>query len=106
MFVSCILVTVQWAELIPQHPTSVNFRKRAAQFEANYLTYFTIMQSKRLYAWEVAPVADKALAVLCGDIVDLKVSTAPTCNSCRWDPRCIIPGRQRADDVSPLLAPW
>jgi ATP-dependent RNA helicase DHX29 len=31
------------------------------------------MQSKRLYAWEVAPVDDKALAVLCGDIVDFKV---------------------------------
>ena len=68
--------------LMMQHPSSINFRKRAAQFEANYLTYFTIMQSKRLYAWEVAPVDDKALAVLCGDMVDLKVCPATECHVC------------------------
>lgn len=32
------------------------------------------MQSKKLYAWEVGPVDDKALVLLCGDIADFRVS--------------------------------
>jgi len=32
------------------------------------------MQSKKLYAWETGPVEDRALALLCGDQADFRVS--------------------------------
>ena len=32
------------------------------------------MQSKKLYAWETGPVNEKALALLCGDQADVRVS--------------------------------
>lgn len=32
------------------------------------------MQSKKLYAWEVGPVDDRALVLLCGDQSDFRVS--------------------------------
>ncbi|CDO72377.1 hypothetical protein BN946_scf184977.g76 [Trametes cinnabarina] len=38
------------------HPSSVNFRKRLNDFGVNHLCYFTIMHSKKLYAWETGPV--------------------------------------------------
>ncbi|KAI9057120.1 P-loop containing nucleoside triphosphate hydrolase protein [Trametes sanguinea] len=49
------------------HPSSVNFRKRLNDFGVNHLCYFTIMHSKKLYAWETGPVEDLALLLLCGD---------------------------------------
>ncbi|OXB39837.1 DEAH box polypeptide 36, partial [Cryptococcus neoformans] len=58
------------------HPSSVNFKIPKGEFGSNYLAYFTIMHSKRLYAWETGPVDDTALALLCGDIADFKVSAS------------------------------
>lgn len=49
------------------HPSSVNFGRRLSDFGVNYLCYFTIMQSKKMYAWETGPVEDLALLLLCGD---------------------------------------
>ncbi|KAL5495158.1 hypothetical protein ACEPAI_620 [Sanghuangporus weigelae] len=49
------------------HPSSVNFGRRPQDFGVNYLCYFTIMQSKRLYAWETGPVDDIAIILLCGE---------------------------------------
>lgn len=60
-----------------QHPSSVNFKVHKGEFGSNYLAYFTIMHSKRLYAWETGPVDDAALALLCGDIADFKVCHGP-----------------------------
>lgn len=57
------------------HPSSVNFRMKLSELPrgANHLVYFTIMHSRKLYAWETAAVDDRALFLLCGD-VDFKVS--------------------------------
>ncbi|KAI8995492.1 P-loop containing nucleoside triphosphate hydrolase protein [Trametes punicea] len=49
------------------HPSSVNFKKRLNDFGVNHLCYFTLMHSKKLYAWETGPVDDMALLLLCGD---------------------------------------
>ncbi|KAI0361784.1 P-loop containing nucleoside triphosphate hydrolase protein [Trametes cingulata] len=49
------------------HPSSVNFKKRLGEFGVNHLCYFTLMHSKKLYAWETGPVEDMALLLLCGD---------------------------------------
>ncbi|KAI0778038.1 P-loop containing nucleoside triphosphate hydrolase protein [Trametes elegans] len=49
------------------HPSSVNFKRRLADFGVNHLCYFTLMHSKKLYAWETGPVEDMALLLLCGD---------------------------------------
>jgi len=49
------------------HPSSVNFRKKPKDTIAKYLVYFTLMQSKKLYAWETAPVDDLAILLLCGE---------------------------------------
>ncbi|KAJ8521412.1 hypothetical protein ONZ45_g1880 [Pleurotus djamor] len=49
------------------HPSSVNFGKRPVDFGVNHLTYFTLMRSKKLYAWETGPVDDVALLLLCGE---------------------------------------
>ncbi|KAL1952101.1 hypothetical protein VTO73DRAFT_1250 [Trametes versicolor] len=49
------------------HPSSVNFKRRLGDFGVNHLCYFTIMHSKKLYAWETGPVEDMALLLLCGD---------------------------------------
>ena len=38
-----------------------------------HMVYYTIMQSKRLYAWETGPVDDIALGLLCGDSADIRV---------------------------------
>lgn len=61
------------------HPSSVNFRSlrlgelpRGAMSQS-HLVYFTIVQSRKLYAREVAPVSDAALVLLCGD-VDVRLS--------------------------------
>ncbi|KAF8216088.1 P-loop containing nucleoside triphosphate hydrolase protein [Mycena galopus ATCC 62051] len=49
------------------HPSSVNFGRKATDFGVNHLAYFTLMHSKKLYAWETGPVDDVALVLLCGD---------------------------------------
>ncbi|PIL32118.1 hypothetical protein GSI_06824 [Ganoderma sinense ZZ0214-1] len=49
------------------HPSSVNFKRRLPEFGVNHLSYFTLMHSKKLYAWETGPVEDMALLLLCGD---------------------------------------
>lgn len=52
------------------HPSSINFRSRLSELSPglNHLVYFTIMQSRRLYAREVAPISDTAMILLCGDV--------------------------------------
>ena len=54
------------------HPSSVNFGRKAGDFGVNYLTYFTLMHSKKLYAWETGPADDLAILLLCGEC-DFKV---------------------------------
>ncbi|KAH6917258.1 pre-mRNA-splicing factor ATP-dependent RNA helicase prp22 [Coprinopsis sp. MPI-PUGE-AT-0042] len=56
------------------HPSSVNFGKKASEFGCHHLGYFTLMQSKKLYAWETGPVDDLAILLLCGE-TDFKLST-------------------------------
>ncbi|WRT66497.1 uncharacterized protein IL334_003456 [Kwoniella shivajii] len=70
------LKTIVNQQPVAIHPGSVNFKAPKTDFGTNYLVYFTIMQSKRLYAWETSPVDDKALALLCGDVADFRVSAS------------------------------
>ncbi|KAK7463716.1 hypothetical protein VKT23_005652 [Stygiomarasmius scandens] len=49
------------------HPSSVNFGKKPTDLGVNHLLYFTAMHSKKLYVWEIAPVDDLALLLLCGE---------------------------------------
>ncbi|KAG6846023.1 hypothetical protein H0H87_011071 [Tephrocybe sp. NHM501043] len=49
------------------HPSSINFGKKPKDFGANHLAYFTLMHSKRLYAWETGPIDDMAMLLLCGE---------------------------------------
>ncbi|KAF9452647.1 P-loop containing nucleoside triphosphate hydrolase protein [Macrolepiota fuliginosa MF-IS2] len=49
------------------HPSSVNFHKKLSDMGCNHFAYFTLMHSKRLYAWETSPVDDLAMLLLCGD---------------------------------------
>ncbi|KAF9456536.1 P-loop containing nucleoside triphosphate hydrolase protein [Collybia nuda] len=49
------------------HPSSVNFGKKPVDFGVNHLAYFTLMHSKKLYAWETGPVDDIAIVLLCGE---------------------------------------
>ncbi|GLB36275.1 putative P-loop containing nucleoside triphosphate hydrolase protein [Lyophyllum shimeji] len=49
------------------HPSSVNFGKKISEFGVYHLAYFTLMHSKRLYAWETGPVDDMAMLLLCGE---------------------------------------
>lgn len=56
-----------------QHPSSVNFKVPKSELGSSFLVYFTLMQSKKLYAWESGPVEDRALALLCGDSPEVKV---------------------------------
>lgn len=61
------LVTVTNNQSVWFHPSSVNFGRKPRDFGVSYLCYFTIMQSKKMYAWETGPVDDLALLLLCGD---------------------------------------
>ncbi|KAI0094612.1 P-loop containing nucleoside triphosphate hydrolase protein [Irpex rosettiformis] len=61
------LVTITNNQAVALHPSSVNCGRKPRDFGVNYLSYFTIMQSKRMYAWETSPVDDLALVLLCGD---------------------------------------
>ncbi|KAG1716543.1 hypothetical protein ID866_595 [Astraeus odoratus] len=56
------------------HPSSVNFRKRPKDLAVNYLAYYTLMHSKKLYAWEATPVDDLTILLVCGDI-DFKLAS-------------------------------
>ncbi|KAG6832456.1 hypothetical protein H0H92_001502 [Tricholoma furcatifolium] len=49
------------------HPSSINIGKKPTDFGVNHLAYFTLMLSKRLYAWETGPVDDMAMLLLCGE---------------------------------------
>lgn len=49
------------------HPSSVNFGRKPTDFGVNHLAYFTLMHSKKLYAWETGPVDDLAMLLLCGE---------------------------------------
>ncbi|KAF8898608.1 P-loop containing nucleoside triphosphate hydrolase protein [Infundibulicybe gibba] len=49
------------------HPSSVNFGRKPTDFGVNHLAYFTLMHSKKLYAWETGPVDDMSMLLLCGE---------------------------------------
>ncbi|KAG0148747.1 hypothetical protein CROQUDRAFT_669777 [Cronartium quercuum f. sp. fusiforme G11] len=51
------------------HPSSVNYTSgRRPDFgDAKFVTYFNIMQSKKLYVWESGVVDEKAIFLLCGE---------------------------------------
>ncbi|KAG1867923.1 P-loop containing nucleoside triphosphate hydrolase protein [Suillus subalutaceus] len=49
------------------HPTSVNFGRKPAEFGVHHLVYFTLMHSKKMYAWETGPIDDLAIVLLCGE---------------------------------------
>ncbi|KAG1757436.1 P-loop containing nucleoside triphosphate hydrolase protein [Suillus lakei] len=49
------------------HPTSVNFGRKPADFGVHHLVYFTLMHSKKMYAWETGPIDDLAIVLLCGE---------------------------------------
>jgi len=51
------------------HPSSVNYSSgRRPDFgDARFVTYFNIMQSKKLYIWESGVVNEKAIFLLCGE---------------------------------------
>ncbi|PPQ72027.1 hypothetical protein CVT24_008079 [Panaeolus cyanescens] len=49
------------------HPSSVNFGRNATDFGTRFLNYFTLMHSKKLYAWETGPVEELCLILLCGE---------------------------------------
>ncbi|ETW87318.1 hypothetical protein HETIRDRAFT_413634 [Heterobasidion irregulare TC 32-1] len=59
--------TITNNQAVSFHPSSVNFRRKLTDFGVNHLTYFTLMHSKKLYAWETGPVDDIALLLLCGE---------------------------------------
>ncbi|KAG2029093.1 hypothetical protein BDR03DRAFT_1018907 [Suillus americanus] len=49
------------------HPTSVNFGRKPADFGVHHLVYFTLMHSKKMYAWKTGPIDDLAIVLLCGE---------------------------------------
>ncbi|PFH54597.1 hypothetical protein AMATHDRAFT_134454 [Amanita thiersii Skay4041] len=59
--------TITKNQLVTFHPSSVNHHKKLSEFGVNYLAYFTLMQSKKLYAWETGPIEDIFLVLLCGE---------------------------------------
>ncbi|KAK4689978.1 ATP-dependent RNA helicase DHX29, partial [Tremellales sp. Uapishka_1] len=73
---SGVLKTITNQQAAAIHPSSINFRVPKSEFGSNYVVYFTIMQSKKLYAWETGPVEDRALALLCGDSADFRFSAS------------------------------
>ncbi|KAH0838412.1 P-loop containing nucleoside triphosphate hydrolase protein [Lanmaoa asiatica] len=89
------------------HPSSVNFRRKPKDLAANYLVYFTLMYSKKLYAWETAPIDDLAILLLCGEcdfklmsdtaIVDRKVKY-------RLTPRANVAMKILRTQLSSILA--
>ncbi|GJE85993.1 HrpA-like RNA helicase [Phanerochaete sordida] len=61
------LTTITNNQAVAFHPSSVNFGRKPSDFGVNHLCYFTIMQSKKMYAWETGPVEDLSLLLLCGE---------------------------------------
>ncbi|KAJ7597184.1 P-loop containing nucleoside triphosphate hydrolase protein [Mycena floridula] len=59
--------TISNNQQVSFHPTSVNFGRKPTDIGAHYLSYFTLMHSRKLYAWETGPVDDLALVLLCGE---------------------------------------
>lgn len=62
------LRTITNNQAVAFHPSSVNFKRRPRDLQVNHLCYFTVMQSKKLYAWETGGVDDAALLLLCGEL--------------------------------------
>ncbi|KAF7303326.1 p-loop containing nucleoside triphosphate hydrolase protein [Mycena kentingensis (nom. inval.)] len=85
--------TITNNQLVAFHPSSANFGRRPSDFGVNHLVYFTLMHSKKLYAWETGPSDDIAMLLLCGDaefrlvsnsvFIDRKVKfqVSPRCNA-------------------------
>ncbi|KAJ3995009.1 P-loop containing nucleoside triphosphate hydrolase protein [Lentinula boryana] len=61
--------TITFNQQASFHPSSVNFGRKLTD---HHITYFTLMHSKKLYAWETGPVDDMAMLLLCGE-VDFKL---------------------------------
>ncbi|KAG1885768.1 P-loop containing nucleoside triphosphate hydrolase protein [Suillus subluteus] len=40
---------------------------KPAEFGVHHLVYFTLMHSKKMYAWETGPIDDLAIVLLCGE---------------------------------------
>ncbi|KAF8641157.1 hypothetical protein AX17_000792 [Amanita inopinata Kibby_2008] len=59
--------TITSNNIVAFHPSSVNHNRRPTELGANYLSYFTLMHSKKLYAWEIGPVDDLSLILLCSE---------------------------------------
>ncbi|EIM24205.1 P-loop containing nucleoside triphosphate hydrolase protein [Wallemia mellicola CBS 633.66] len=66
--------TIQNNAIVSIHPSSPNSKIRWQEFGSSFLCYFTLLQSKKLYAHEVAPIDIMALALMCGDL-DLKIAS-------------------------------
>ncbi|KAJ1041518.1 hypothetical protein NDA11_000066 [Ustilago hordei] len=52
------------------HPSSVNFKAKMSELvssSSSFMLYYTMMQSKKLYAWQTGWTDDKAVYMLCGD---------------------------------------
>jgi len=49
------------------HPSSINFGRKPVDFGVNHLSYFTLMHSKKLYAWDTGPAEDLAIVLLGGE---------------------------------------
>ncbi|XP_006454441.1 hypothetical protein AGABI2DRAFT_182424 [Agaricus bisporus var. bisporus H97] len=54
-------------QVVSIHHSSVNFHKKLSDIGCNYFAYFTLMHSKKLYAWENGPADELAILLLCGD---------------------------------------
>ncbi|KAI0034301.1 P-loop containing nucleoside triphosphate hydrolase protein [Vararia minispora EC-137] len=61
------VTTISNSQTVAFHPSSVNFKRRPSDFGVNHLVYFTLMHSKKLYAWETGPADDAAIILLCGE---------------------------------------
>ncbi|RXK37048.1 hypothetical protein M231_05636 [Tremella mesenterica] len=57
------------------HPSSVNFGVPRSEL-GTHLIYFTLMRSKKLYAWEISPINEKTLIMMCGDQLDIKIPSS------------------------------
>lgn len=88
------------------HPSSVNFKTRLDQLPRgiHHLVYYTIMQSRRLFAWETGAIDNRALLLLCGE-ADFKVRLAifggggfpPVCSADEHHSRCVLLSSSRLE---------
>ncbi|KAJ3839808.1 P-loop containing nucleoside triphosphate hydrolase protein [Lentinula raphanica] len=65
--------TITFNQQASFHPSSVNFGRKPTDL-GTHIIYFTLMHSKKLYAWETGPVDDMAMLLLCGE-VDFKLTS-------------------------------